>query len=200
MLKVGITGGIGSGKTTVARIFELLGIPVYYADEAARRLMHSDPEIIRQIKALLGEDAYLPDGTLNRKFIASRVFKDKQLLEQLNEITHPATIRDAERWMEQQHTPYAIKEAALLFETHAFHYLDRIIVVYAPAALRIHRVMQRDHVPADEVKRRMQQQISPEIAVRLADDVIYNDEQRAVIPQVLQLHEQLLAAARFRPS
>lgn len=200
MLKVGITGGIGSGKTTVARIFQLLGIPVYFADQAARSIMQTDPEVIGQVKTLLGDEAYLPDGTLNRVYVAKRVFQDQRLLEQLNAITHPATIRDAENWMKQQHTPYAIKEAALLFETSAFHYLDRIIVVYAPRALRIQRVMQRDHVSAEEVKRRMLQQIAPEIAIRLADDVIYNDEQRAVIPQVLHLHQQFLAMANLRPS
>ncbi|MBX6381296.1 MAG: dephospho-CoA kinase [Thermoflavifilum aggregans] len=200
MLKVGITGGIGSGKTTVARIFQLLGIPVYFADEAARRLMHTDPILIGQIKALLGEDAYLPDGTLNRKYVAQRVFQDKQLLEQLNAITHPATIRDAKNWMQKQQAPYVIKEAALLFETPAFHDLDRIIVVYAPLTLRLQRVMQRDQVSATEVQRRMHQQISPEIAIRLADEVIYNDEQKPVIPQVLRLHEYFLKQSSTKPS
>lgn len=200
MLKVGITGGIGSGKTTVARIFQLLGIPVYFADEAARRLMHTDHILIGQIKALLGEEAYLPDGTLNRKYVAQRVFQDKQLLEQLNAITHPATIRDAKNWMQKQQAPYVIKEAALLFETPAFHDLDRIIVVYAPLTLRLQRVMQRDQVSATEVQRRMHQQISPEIAIRLADEVIYNDEQKPVIPQVLRLHEYFLKQSSTKPS
>ncbi|MCL6523865.1 MAG: dephospho-CoA kinase [Thermoflavifilum sp.] len=195
MLKVGITGGIGSGKTTVARLFQLLGVPVYSADEAARRLMNTDPEIIQQVKLLLGEEAYLPNGNLNRAYVAQRVFQDQQLLEQLNAITHPPTIRDAEMWMQQQKAPYVIKEAALMFESSSFHLLDKIVVVYAPVHLRIHRIVQRDHVSVEEVKNRMRRQISPEVAIKLADEVIYNDEQKAVIPQVLQLHEQFLELA-----
>ena len=196
MLRVGLTGGIGSGKSTVARIFEVLGIPVYYADDAARYIMNTDEELKKNIIDNFGKESYLNDQ-LNRPYIASLVFNDKEKLELLNSLTHPATIRDANRWMQQQTSPYTIKEAALIFESGSAEHLDYVIGVYTPLSLRIKRIMDRDHISGDEVKKRMSRQIDEEIKMRLCDTVITNDEQQLVTPQVLQLHEQLLTMSKL---
>lgn len=195
MLKVGLTGGIGSGKSTIAQVFEVLGIPVYYADDAAKRLMNEDEELIALVKKHFGEEAYI-DGRLNRPYVASVVFSVPAKIELLNSLVHPATIRDGEQWMRRQNTPYAIKEAALIFESASQQYLDYVIGVSAPAVLRIHRAMKRDNITRDQVLARMERQIEENIKMRLCDHVIINDEQEPVIPQVLALHEHLLTKTR----
>jgi dephospho-CoA kinase len=192
MLKIGLTGGIGSGKSTVAKVFEVLGIPVYYADDAAKRLMNEDTALQLKIQKQFGEAAYA-NGQLNRKYIADIVFTSPEKLELLNTIVHPATLQDAEKWMQQQTTPYAIKEAALIFESGAQEHLDFVIGVYAPAPLRIQRTMQRDGVTREEVIARMDKQLDETIKMRLCDFVITNDEQELLVPQVLALHRQLLS-------
>lgn len=189
MIKVGVTGGIGSGKSTICRIFEVLGIPVYYADAEAKRLMQSDAGLVTAIKVHFGQDVYDAEGKLDRKLLAEQVFTDKEKLEQLNALVHPVTIRDADEWALRQNAPYVIKEAALMFESEAFHHLDKVIGVYAPEALRIQRTMHRDGVTRETVMKRMHHQLDEEIKMRLCDFIIYNDEQQAVIPQVLQMHE-----------
>jgi dephospho-CoA kinase len=201
MLKIGLTGGIGSGKSTVAKVFETLGIPVYYADDAAKRLMNEDAALQLKIQEQLGDAAYT-NGQLNRKYIADIVFTSPEKLEALNTIVHPATLNDANKWMQQyevscgQITPYAIKEAALIFESGAQEYLDYVIGVYAPTPLRIQRTMQRDGVTREEVLARMNKQIDDVIKMRLCDFIIKNDEQQLIIPQVLKLHQQLLTLAK----
>jgi len=196
MFRVGLTGGIGSGKSTVAGIFEVLGVPVYYADPVAKTIMNEDPELKQQIVQAFGPSAY-KDGVLDRSFLSSRVFADAGKLELLNSLVHPATIRASEKWMEEQaaRSPYAIKEAALIFESNATQYLDYVIGVYAPTTLRIHRAMQRDQVTREKVIERMRNQIDEEIKMKLCDSIIYNDEQHAVIPQVLELHKKLIRLA-----
>jgi len=196
MLRVGLTGGIGSGKSTVAAIFEVLGIPVSFADREARRIMNEDPELRQQIIAHFGPEAYA-GMTLNRSWLASRVFTQPDQLEILNSLVHPATIREGERWMQLMagRSPYAIREAALLFETRAAGGLDFIIGVHAPAALRIQRTIQRDGFTREEVLQRMRNQIDEEIKMRLCDAVIQNDGLQALMPQVLALHERLLQQA-----
>jgi dephospho-CoA kinase len=196
MFRVGLTGGIGSGKSTVARIFEVLGIPVYYSDQAARTIMNEDPDLRQQIILHFGEASYL-NGQLNRPYIAAQVFSDKPKLELLNSLVHPATIRAAEKWMQQYagKVPYAIKEAALVFESNAAQYVDFVIGVFAPAPLRVLRTMHRDKVTREEVLTRMRNQIDEDIKMRLCDAVIVNDDQKAVLPQVQALHEQLIKTA-----
>lgn len=191
MLKIGITGGIGSGKTTISKIFALLGVPVYYADQAARDILNNDMALQEQVKQHFGADIY-NKGLLDRERLGGIVFNDEEKLELLNSLVHPATIRASEEWAARQQAPYVLKEAALLFETEAFHYLDRVIGVFAPQPLRIQRVMKRDQVNRNEVLARMHKQMDETIKMRLCDDVIYNDEQQMVIPQVLALHEKLL--------
>ena len=195
--KVGITGGIGSGKSTVAQVFSTLGVPVYYADDAAKHIMNVDPAVKEAIITLFGEEVY-EGGTLQRKTLSAKVFNDKDKLAQLNAIVHPATIRFGNEWLERQTYPYAIKEAALLFETGTAAQLDFIIGVYAPDTLRIHRVMERDGVSRELVKQRMEKQIQEQIKMRLCDAVIVNNDQEMVIPQVLALHEQLLERAQTK--
>jgi len=196
MLKVGLTGGIGSGKSTIAAIFETLGVPVSYADADAKRLMNEDPGLREAISRHFGPAAYA-GGTLNRKYLAGQVFNDPVKLELLNSLVHPVTIREGARWMQElagRH-PYAVREAAIIFEARGAAHLDFIIGVYAPVSLRIHRTMQRDHVSREAVQQRMRNQIDEDMKMRLCDAVIRNDEQEAVIPQVLQLHERLLRQA-----
>jgi len=199
MLKIGLTGGIGSGKTIVARVFETIGIPVYYADEAARRLMNTNPELKTSIIKHFGKESY-KDDKLDRKWVAAIVFNDPEKLALLNSLTHPATIRDAEEWMNsrEQSTPYCIKEAALLFESGAAANLDLVIGVYAPQPLRVKRVMSRDGVQSDEVMKRISRQMDEEKKMKRCDHVITNNEHELVIPQVLKLHEKFVEMEKKR--
>ncbi|MGH2642810.1 MAG: dephospho-CoA kinase [Chitinophagaceae bacterium] len=192
MKKIGITGAIGSGKTIICRIFEVLGIPVYYADEAAKRLMQHDHLLRTAIREHFGHETYDSNGNLNKAFLAKVVFNDKEKLDLLNSLVHPVTIRDAEQWAEKQNAPYVIKEAALMFESEAFHHVDKVIGVSAPEHLRIKRTMDRDHISRGEVLKRMNNQMEEETKMKMCDYIIYNDEQQAVIPQVLKLHEEIL--------
>jgi dephospho-CoA kinase len=195
MIKVGLTGGIGSGKTTVANVFKVLGVPVYFADEAAKLLMNSDEALKTQIKAQFTKSAYLPDGTLNRAWMAEQVFSDKEKLDSLNALVHPATIKDADNWMRRQQTPYAIKEAALIFESGSQGELDYIIGVYAPAPVRIVRAMKRNGSSREEVQARMDKQLQESVKMRLCDFVITNDDRQAIVPQVMKIHAFLLEKA-----
>ena len=195
MLRVGLTGGIGSGKTTVAKIFELLNVPVYYADDASKRLYHSDRDLIALIKKNFGEDVYT-GNELNRSRLAAIVFNDQDKLNLLNQLVHPPTIRDAEDWMKKQTAPYVIKEAALIFESGSASGLDYVIGVQAPSHYRIKRVMQRDGLTREEILTRANRQIDEDIKMRLCDFVIVNNDQELVIPQVLKLHDHLLQLAK----
>jgi len=194
MLRIGLTGGIGSGKTTVAKIFELLGVPVYYADDAAKRIMNEDEDLRAAIQKQFGESSY-KNNELDRAYLSAKVFNDPFQLEILNSLVHPATLRDAFRWMNEQQSPYSIKEAALIFETGAAEQLDYVIGVDAPLQLRIKRTMERNNVSYDEVTRRIKSQLDEKIKLKLCDFILQNDEQHLLIPQVVELHQKLLMLA-----
>ena len=192
MLKVGLTGGIGAGKSTVAHIFEVLGIPVYHADQEAKRLMQTNPLLIEKIRTAFSEKAYV-EGILDRKYLSSLVFNDKQKLELLNSIVHPFTIQDGKEWMKKQSSSYAIKEAALIFESSSQGEFDCIVGVFAPTTLRLHRTIQRDQVEREKVMNRMEKQLDENIKMKLCDHVLINNEQTLLIPQVIALHEKLIS-------
>lgn len=193
MLKVGITGGIGSGKSIACKIFSSFGVPVYDADSRAKFLIENDPDIVRQITTVFGEEAYL-DGKYNRKFISSQVFKDKSLLSQLNHIVHPAVGKDFENWVEKTApSPYVIKEAALMNAASQQNGLDKVIVVSAPDALRIQRIQQRDPQRSlSEIEAIIKNQKSEKEFNAIADYLVYNDEVTLMIPQILDIHHQIL--------
>ena len=194
MLKIGLTGNIGSGKTTVSKIFEVLGIPVFYADDAAKNVMVTDQILIRDIKSAFGGLSYFDDGSLNRKHIADIVFNDAEQLAKLNAIVHPATFRAFDEWVKQiKDAPYVLKEAALLFESDSYKMCDYSIMVQAPLEIRIKRVMQRDGLSRAEVESRNSKQFSEEKKTALADYIIKNDDVQLVIPQVLELHQEFLS-------
>ncbi|MBS1589902.1 MAG: dephospho-CoA kinase [Bacteroidetes bacterium] len=195
MLKVGITGGIGSGKSWVCQVFEILGIPVFYADRAARFLMENDQAIINSIKALLGDDAYR-GGLLDREKIGTIVFKSPELLQKLNGIIHPAVRRYAQQWHDSQRTPYTIKEAAIFFETGSNVEMDFMVGVYAPRKLRILRTILRDGSTQEKVLERMSQQMEEDEKMKRCDYVIINDGKRAILPQILDLHQLLQNRAK----
>ena len=191
MLKIGITGNIGSGKTTVSKIFEILGVPVFYADEAAKKVMVEDPILINALKAVFGGESYFNDGSLNRKYIADIVFNNETELAKLNAIVHPAVFRAFDNWLAGiKNAPYVMKEAALLFESSSYKMCDKTIMVTAPLELRINRVMQRDNLTRAEVESRNARQFSEEKKIQLADFVIRNDDTELVIPQVIELHKK----------
>ncbi|BAV07654.1 dephospho-CoA kinase [Filimonas lacunae] len=197
LLKVGLTGGIGSGKSTVAKVFKVLGIPIFDADVVAKNIMATDTALQQAIMQTFGADIF-ENGELNRKKLAGIVFNDAFRLEQLNALVHPAAIKAADYWMQQQLTRYAIKEAALLFEAGSASDLDYVVGVYAPKALRVQRVMQRDSTTREEVLARMSRQIDEEIKMRLCDFVVVNNDQELLIPQVLKIHGMLMEKAAVK--
>ena len=191
MLKVGLTGGIGSGKSTVARIFQALGIPVYNADAASKLLYQHNPEIRQAITTHFGQHIY-ENNVFKKERLAAAVFGDARQLHLLNSIIHPATIQHAKDWMAVQRAPYLVKEAALIFESGSGADLDYVIGVWAPLELRIKRVMARDGLQREAVLQRMQHQIEESVKMKLCDFVITNNDEELVLPQVLELHQCLL--------
>lgn len=192
MLRVGLTGGIGSGKTTVAHIFESLGIPVFYADEVAKRLMTQDPQLVAAIKEKFGAAAYL-DGHLNKELIATQIFSDPKKLAWLNQLIHPATIQAANRWFEEQKAPYAVREAALLFESGADKGLDYVVGVSAPISLRVDRVIKRDGASPAAIKQRMANQLDEEARNKKCNFLLLNDNTQPLLMQVVALDKKLRA-------
>lgn len=196
-LQIGITGGIGSGKSLVCRIFNLLGVAVYDADSRAKSLMTTDGILVSQIKKEFGTLSFRADGSVNREYLAEYVFSNPEKLKILNELVHPRVGEDYAQWVNEQRSVYVLKEAALLFEAKSNTALDKIIVVSAPEALRIKRVLLRDkHRTEEQVKDIIRNQLMEEEKLKLADYIIVNDESKGLIPQVLQLHKQFLSMAQ----
>ena len=192
---IGLTGGIGSGKSTIAKVFANMGIPVFDADNTAKTLMNSNPIIKEKLIAAFGAEVYTNDNQiLNRAYLSKLVFSDQHKLALLNSIVHPITLQAATDWAATQNTPYVIKEAALFFESGATVGVHKIIGVSAPKAVRINRVMKRDHCTKAEVEQRMTHQIEESLKMKLCDWVIVNDDLQLVLPQVVALHEKILAS------
>lgn len=192
MLKIGLTGGIGSGKTTVSKIFQNLGVPIFNSDLVARNIVNTNQMAISQIKSVFGDDIYV-NNELDRKKLAPIVFNDTLMLDKLNAIVHPIVAQAYAKWCkEHDHYPFTIKEAAILFETGVHHNLDRIIVVYTPKEERIKRIMARDNADREDVESRMANQWSDESRNKMADFIIINDQQDQLLPQVMELNELLL--------
>lgn len=191
-IRIGITGGIGTGKSFVSKVFKAMGIPFYDADKEAKLIMTKSDAVRQALTAAFGADTYFEDGTLNRKRLSTIVFNDKSELERLNKIVHPAVIKDGVDWAERQTAAYNLKEAALLYESGSYKTLDYTILVTAPLDLRIKRVMQRDQVSRQEVLDRMQKQMPEKEKLQYADFVIINDEVTPLLPQILKINQQIL--------
>ncbi|TCO03300.1 dephospho-CoA kinase [Natronoflexus pectinivorans] len=190
-LKIGVTGGIGSGKSTICRIFEILGCPVYNSDQQAIHLIHNHPEIIEGYIKLFGKDVY-NDGILNRKLVADKIFNEKQLLIEIQNLVHPIVRNDFNRWFAEQTSAAVINEAAILFESGSYKQMDKIISVIAPEQLRIDRVVKRDRVSPKEVTIRIKNQWTDDQRIPLSDYIIYADDQQLVTPQVIEIYEKMI--------
>jgi dephospho-CoA kinase len=192
-LTVGITGGIGSGKSTVARIFSILGIPVYYADDRAKWLMANNQDLKNKIQENFGKESYTESGELNRTFLATSIFSDEEKVKTINGLVHPAVKTDFENWVSDQSAPYVLKEAALLFETGSYKDLDKVINVSSPLRIRVSRVLMRDpHRTEKQVNDIIDKQLPDDEKSKLADFVIKNADNKLLIPQVLDIHKKLI--------
>ena len=193
MIKVGITGGIGCGKTTVCKIFELLDVPVYYADDEAKKLLDSNEDVKKNIIKSFGNNVLDDLGNIDKKKLASLVFNDKAKLETLNSIVHPAINEHFLNWQKKYSSKkYILKEAAILFESGAYKLVDKVIAVIAPLELKINRAMKRDTITREQVMQRMSNQIKDEEIIKRSQFIIHNDEQQLLIPQIISLHKQLM--------
>lgn len=195
MIKIGITGGIGSGKSTACRIFSVLGIPVFEADSEAKHLMNTNQEIARQLIRLFGEAVYLPDHTIDRKYLAGIVFNNPSLLAQLNQIVHPAVRKAFLDWCNDQDSPYVIHEAAILFESGFYKLMDKTIAVVADQNQRISRVLKRDNLSPELVMERIKNQWTDEERIKLADYLISNNDDELIVPQIVELDKKIRAYA-----
>jgi dephospho-CoA kinase len=195
MLKIGITGGIGTGKSTICEIFALLGIPVYNADKAAKRLMATNENLKKKLIATFGTDAFTSTGELDTTFLAKKVFADEKALKQLNALVHPAVLADFDQWFSQQQAPYVLKEAALLIESGSYKQCDYTILVESPIALRIQRLLNRDKSTEAQISARIANQMPDKEKAKVANFLLLNDEEHLLIPQILALHTQFLKAS-----
>ncbi len=190
-MKIGVTGGIGSGKTTVCRIFTALGIPVFAADEEARKIMESDPDVIEQINLIAGRDIY-DTGALNRSELAGIIFNNSELLDRVNRVVHPVVKENFGKWESEQHADYVILEAAILFESGSFRNVDMIITVKAPVEERIERVMRRNNLSREQILDRIKNQTDDAYKISRSDFVIDNSDNQMIIPVIMKIHEEIL--------
>ena len=190
-LKLGVTGGIGSGKTSVCRVFDILGIPIFSADREASEIVENDLKIINQINSLAGKNLY-SNGGLDRMELATIIFNDKTLLEKVNSLVHPVVFDHFLNWVLEQTAPYVIMEAAILFESGAEKYVDKIATVEAPVEQRVERIIQRNKLSREQVMERMRNQLDDETRMRLSDWVIHNSENDMIIPAILNIHNDIL--------
>lgn len=190
-LKIGITGGIGSGKSTVCKLFELIGIPIFEADSWAKKLTNTHPQIRKELIRLYGKDIYSPTGTIDRKKLASIIFNDQIQLQKVNNLIHPVVRDEFRAWSEMQKTPYVIHEAAILFESGVYKMMDYNILVSAPKTLRVERIVHRDHTTTEQINERMEKQWSDKQKRKLADTEIKNDNTELIIPRVIKIDKQL---------
>lgn len=197
MLHVGLTGGIGSGKSTITQIFELLNIPVYNSDLAAKKIMNENHEVRSKIIELIGKESY-SGSNINRSFISEKVFNNNTLLQKLNQIVHPMVYKDYDHWAKVQNSDYVIKESALLLDTLPYQKVDQIVVVFSPLALRIKRVMTRDNLSFEETTLRISKQRPDKEFIEAADYIIVNDLQHSLISQVQNIHLELLNFAKIK--
>lgn len=193
MLKIGVTGGIGSGKSTVCKVFLALGIPVFEADQIAKSLMNTDQEIYHKLVNLFGPTVYLPDHTVNRKYLAGIVFNNPSLLAQLNAIVHPVVRKTFFDWCDKQKSPYIIHEAAILFESGFYKMMDKTITVITNENERVQRVMKRDGITLEMVNERIRNQWSDEERIKLADFIIRNNDDELIIPQIIEIDKKIRA-------
>jgi len=191
LLKLGVTGGIGSGKTSVCRVFSVLGIPVFTADLEAKDIMDNDREIIQYLNSIAGKDLY-PDGSLDRAELANLIFNDQDLLHKVNSLVHPIVFGNFLQWVEKQNTPYVIMEAAILFESGGSEYVDRVVTVIAPVEERIERVVRGNKLTRELVLARIRNQMDDDLKIKQSDYVIHNAENDMIIPPILDIHEDMI--------
>jgi dephospho-CoA kinase len=190
-IKLGVTGGIGSGKTTVCRIFDVLRVPVFSADREAKEIMENDDRIIRRINSIAGKDLYI-NGGLDRMELATIIFNDNTLLEKVNSLVHPVVSDHFRKWVLEQTAPYVIMEAAILFESGASKFVDRVATVVAPVEQRVERLIQRNKLSREQIMERMRNQIDDEARIKLSDYIIHNSENDMIIPAILNIHNDIL--------
>lgn len=190
-VKLGVTGGIGSGKTSVCKVFNVLGIPVFSADLEAKEIMDNDDRVVRRIKSIVGKNIYI-DGSLDRNELAAIIFNDNSILEKVNSLVHPIVFENFKKWELKQTAPYVIMEAAILFESGASKLVDRIVTVVAPVEERIDRIIERNRLTREQVMERIRNQMDDELRMKMSDYVIYNSENDMIIPAVLKVHDEML--------
>jgi dephospho-CoA kinase len=195
-VKIGVTGGIGSGKTSVCRVFNVLGIPIFSADAEARRIMDSDPIVMEQVRKIAGKDVY-SQGILDRAGLASIIFNDEKRLSKINNLVHPVIFDNFRKWAEESSAPYVIMEAAILFESNASFVVDKIITVIAPLEERIERVTRRNMLDRDQVLERIKNQMDDQYKIKHSDWVINNSENEMIIPAILKIHEEIIKMIKY---
>jgi len=195
-MEIGVTGGIGSGKTSVCKVFNVLGIPVFSADYEAKKIMDSDHEIMDKVRSIAGKDVYA-SGSLDRMELAKIIFKNERLLREINRVVHPVVFSNYKLWARYSSAPYVIMEAAILFESKAVHFVDKVITVVAPVEERIERVVRRNKLTREQVLDRIKNQMDDEEKIKHSDWVINNSEHEMIIPAILKIYEEIISLTKI---